>query len=98
MPVIAHETMNKTRLLTNSSRYAVIKFEAALARPKIIVAMYYIMKIILKGYIEYIVPYITDSLIYCEFVYHFGTSSIDDLVLINIETAYDARIETPHHL
>ena len=96
MPVIAHETMNKTRLLTNSSRYAVIKFEAALARPKIIVAMYYIMKIILKGYIEYIV--ITEYTMYCEFEYHLGTSSIDDLVLVNIETAYDPMIETPHHL
>ena len=27
-----------------------------------------------------------------------GTSSIDDLVSVNIETAYDPMIETPHHL
>ena len=35
---------------------------------------------------------------YCEFEYHLGTSSIDDLVSVNIETAYDPMIETPHHL
>ena len=31
-------------------------------------------------------------------LYHLDTSSIDDLVSVNIETAYDAMIETPHHL
>ena len=37
-------------------------------------------------------------MIYCELAYYLGTSSIDDLVSVNIETAYDAMIETPHHL